>query len=113
MKEIRAVLRPARLEALREAFRKRPDFPGMTVTRAQGSGYHPGKPRPPGIKGELTDYAERVLIVIVAPEADVAALLDIIHGVGHTGQAGDGVAWVVPVESFQRLREPPREESGT
>lgn len=114
MKEIRAVLRPSRLEALREAFRKRPDFPGMTVIRAQGSGYHPGKPRPAGIKGELTDYAERVQIVIVAPESEVRALVGIIHAICHTGQAGDGVVWVVPVDSFLRVRESlSDEESGS
>lgn len=105
MKEIRAVIRPARLEALREAFRKRPDFPGMTVVKAQGSGYHPGKPSQ-GLKAELTDFSDRVLIELVAPDDQVDELVAVIHGICHTGQIGDGVVWVTPVEAFLRLREP-------
>jgi nitrogen regulatory protein P-II 1 len=46
MKEIKAVIQPARLPRLREAVRKIHDFPGMTVTRAEGLGYHPDKPPP-------------------------------------------------------------------
>ena len=45
MKEIKAVIQPSRLARLREQFRKLPDFPGMTVTHAEGSGYHARKPQ--------------------------------------------------------------------
>jgi nitrogen regulatory protein P-II 1 len=106
MKQINAVIPPGRLSRLRAAFRKIRDFPGMTVLKAEGSGYHPGKPHLPGLKGELTEYSARVRIEIVSPDEMVAKLLALIHETCHTGQAGDGVAWVVPVESFRRLREP-------
>jgi nitrogen regulatory protein P-II 1 len=92
MKEIKAVIQPARLPRLREAFRKLPDFAGMTVSRAEGSGYHPGKVAAPGIKEELTDYSAKVRIEII------------VRAVCHTGQPGDGVVWVTPVESFHRIR---------
>lgn len=104
MKEIKAVIQPMRLEQVRQAIRKIPDFPGMTVSRAQGSGYHPDKPRPKGIRGELTDYSEKVRIEIVAPDENVEQILRIIHEACHTGRPGDGVAWVTPVEDFRRLR---------
>lgn len=106
MKEIKAVVQPSRLPRIREAFRKIPDFPGMTVCKAEGSGYHPGKPAPAGIKGELTDYSAKVRLEMVAPEDMVHRLLDILHDACHTGQPGDGVVWVTPVEEFRRLREP-------
>jgi nitrogen regulatory protein P-II 1 len=99
MKEIKAVIRPQRLARLREAFRKLPDFPGMTVMKAEGSGYHPDKPADHSIKSELTDYSARVRVEIVSPDA-------LIHDATHTGRAGDGVVWVTPVESFERLRLP-------
>lgn len=105
MKEIRAVIRPARLDALREALRKHPDFPGMTVVRARGAGYHPGEAPAPGIRGELTEDADRVRVEIVAADEQVEALLAVIHAACHTGQRGDGIVWVVPVEHFRRLRE--------
>ena len=105
MKEIKAVIQPARLARLREAFRKLPDFPGMTVSRAEGSGYHPDKPRAQGIKGELTDFSAKVRIEIVAPEAQVERLCAIVREACHTGQAGDGVLWVSTVDDFRRIRE--------
>lgn len=106
MKEIKAVIQPARLARLREAFRKLPDFPGMTVYRAEGSGYHPGKTPAPGIRAELTDYSARVRIEIVAADEEVDALVAIVHEVCHSGRAGDGVVWVSEVASFLRLRTP-------
>jgi nitrogen regulatory protein P-II 1 len=105
MKEIKAVIKPTRLPRLREAFRKLPDFPGMTVIRAEGSGYHPNKPMSPGIRSELADYTAKVRVEIVARDAEVDALVGLIHEICHTGQVGDGVVWVTPVETFHRLRE--------
>lgn len=105
MKEIKAVIQPARLARLREAFRKLPDFPGMTVSRAEGSGYHPGKPVPSGIKGELTDYSPRIRIEIVCADEKAAPIAAIVREVCHSGQPGDGVLWTTAVEEFRRLRQ--------
>ena len=107
MKEIKAVIQPARLARVREAFRRLPDFPGMTVSRAEGSGYHPDKPMPAGVKSELTDYSQKVRIEIVAPDEMVERLVSIILDTCHTGLAGDGVVWVTPVESLHRIRQAP------
>ncbi len=105
MKEIKAVIQPGRLARVREAVRRIPDFPGMTVTRAEGSGYHPDKPLPAGIKSELADYSQKVRIEIVAPDDKVSQLVALIREACHTGQPGDGVLWVTPIEHFERIRE--------
>ena len=105
MKEIKAVIQPARLARLREAFRKLPDFPGMTIYRAEGSGHHPGNIAAAGIKAELTEYSARIRIEIVASDAEAERLLGIVRETCHTGQAGDGVVWITPVENFLRIRE--------
>ena len=107
MKEIKAVIQPARLARVREAFRRLPDFPGMTVSRAEGSGYHPDKPMPAGVKSELTDYSQKVRIEIVAPDEMAERLVSIIRETCHTGLAGDGVVWVTPVEFLYRIRQAP------
>lgn len=105
MKEIKAVIQPQRLARVREAFRRIPDFPGMTVSRAEGSGYHPGKPAPSDVKTELTDYSARVRLEIVCPDEMVEQLVATIYEHCHTGRPGDGVIWVTPVEYFRRIRE--------
>ena len=107
MKEIKAVIQPMRLEQLRKAFRNIPDFPGMTVSRAQGSGYHPDKPRSQGIRAELTDYSEKIRIEIIASDEDAAQLVEIIHRTCYTARPGDGVIWVTPVLEFRRMRMGP------
>jgi nitrogen regulatory protein P-II 1 len=104
VKEIKAVIQPGRLARLREAFRAMPDFPGMTVTRAEGSGYHPDKPAQHTVKTELTDYSAKVRIEIVAADDQVERLVRAIYEAAHTGQAGDGVVWVGDVHTFLRLR---------
>lgn len=106
MKEIKAVIQPGRLARLREAFRAMPDFPGMTVTRAEGSGYHPDKPVAHSVKSELADYSAKVRIEIVAREEQVDQLVATIYENAHTGQPGDGVLWIVDVPIFHRLRMP-------
>ncbi len=105
MKEIKAVINPGRLPRLREAFRHFANFPGMTVMRAEGAGNHPNKPMSQGIKGELTDFTKKIRIEIVAQDHEVAAMVAVIREICHTGQTGDGVVWVTPVDSFLRLRE--------
>lgn len=107
MKEIKAVIQPQRLSRVREAFRRLPDFPGMTVIQAEGSGYHPDKPRPAGVRTELTDYSRKVRLEIVAPDAQVESLAAIIRDACYTGQPGDGVIWVTDVASFERIRQAP------
>lgn len=107
MKEIVAVVQPSRLPRLREAFRRIPDFPGMTLTRAEGSGYHPDVPHPGGIKDELTESSKRLRLEIVVPDEMADRMISIIHAACHTGRVGDGVLWVKEVAHFRRLRQPP------
>jgi nitrogen regulatory protein P-II 1 len=105
MKEIKAVVQPSRLPRIREAVRAMPDFPGMTVAKAEGSGYHPDKPAPPGIKSELTDYSPKVRLEIVAPDEQVDAIVALIRDACRTGRPGDGVVWVSEVARFHRIRD--------
>lgn len=105
MKEIKAVVQPFRLPRIREAFRRLPDFPGMTVCKAEGSGYHPDRGVATGLRAELTDYSARVRLEIVSPDDQVERLVHILHEACHSGRPGDGVVWVTPVETFHRLRE--------
>lgn len=104
-KEVEAVIQPDRLARLRDALRRIHDFPGMTVSKAEGSGYHPDEPDPPVIKRELTEYSPKVRVEMVVPDTEVERLVRLIHEICHIGRPGDGVAWVTPVASFRRLRE--------
>jgi nitrogen regulatory protein P-II 1 len=107
MKQINAIVQPARLARLRDALRGLPEFPGMTVDRIEGCSQVDPHETPLGIKGELTDYSPGIRVSILAPDDLVPEIVRRIHAVAHTGQKGDGVVWVTPVERFVKLREPP------
>ena len=97
MIEIKAVFRPGRLPALRNALMDTPGFPGMTVTRVEGCSA-PGSTGKSSIKEELTDYTAKVRIEIVCSDDVADRLMDRIVEVCQTGQIGDGVVWKTDVE---------------
>ena len=104
MKEIKAIIPPQRLPKIRSALRNIKGFPGMTVTKVEGCGHHVSKPTH-GIREELTDYSPKVRIDLVAPDELVEGILQVLVEVGQTGQVGDGIVWVTPVERMIRLSE--------
>ncbi|MEO8418935.1 MAG: P-II family nitrogen regulator [Methylophilaceae bacterium] len=104
MKEIKAVVQPHRLPKIRSALRSIKDFPGMTVSKVEGCGHHVALPSA-GIREELTDYSPKVRIEMVTPDELVEGVVQILVEVGHTGQIGDGIVWVTPVERMIRLSE--------
>ena len=103
MKEIKAVVRPNKLPALREALRDIPGFPGMTVSKAEGCSA-PSRHVPHNIKEELTDYTPKVRIEIVVKSDDVERCVDAIIKAARTGKIGDGKIFVTPVERVVRIR---------
>lgn len=104
MKEVKAIVQPHRLSKIRSALRNIKNFPGMTVTKVEGCGHHVAKP-PQGVKEELTDYSPKIRIEMIVTDDLLEGILQLLVEVGHTGQPGDGIVWVTPVERMIRLSE--------
>ncbi len=98
MKEIKAVIRPNKLTALREALIVLPEFPGMTVSRVEGCSAPSRHVTHHSIKEELTDFSPKIRIEIIAPDEAVPAIYGAISKVAQTGHFGDGLVWVCDVE---------------
>lgn len=100
MKKITAIVRPVRLQALRSALRRLPDFPGMTVTDCGGM-------TAPDRLGEqcdrLVDFSSKVRIEIVADDLQVRLIIETIRVCAATGHVGDGLVWVTHVEEMWRI----------
>ncbi|HZU62978.1 MAG TPA: P-II family nitrogen regulator [Novosphingobium sp.] len=108
MIEIRAIIRPARLETLRQALRQMPEFPGMTVLKVEGcSAPWVEQAEPAGIRRELLDYTPKAMVIMVAPEDAAERLCATIHRVAHTGRMGDGLIWTGEVRHFMRIATQP------
>lgn len=98
MKEIKAIIRPNKLAALRDALIVLPGFPGMTVTKVEGCSAPSRHVVRQKIKDELTDYTAKVRIEIVAPDDVAEAIFVRITEVAQTGHYGDGLVWITEVE---------------
>jgi nitrogen regulatory protein P-II 1 len=109
MKELKAVIQPHKLARLRAALFALPGFNGMTVSRVEGMSRPGGPGEPPGaprsIKEELTDYSGKILITIVAEDDAAGAIATAICDAATTGQKGDGLVWIVPVDAVFRIRD--------
>lgn len=103
MKEIRAIVRPNRLPLLREALRDIPNFPGLTMTKAEGF-TAPAAVGKRTVKEELTDYTPKVMVTVLADDSMVEEIRKTIIDTCSTGQIGDGLVWTVPIETLHRVR---------
>lgn len=108
MKEIRAVIRPVRLDDVREALMQMPGFPGMTIAHVEGCSA-PVRHPPQNLKEELLDFSPKVRIEIVADDDQADALYQTIRRVAGIGHAGDGLVWMNEVARCDYLWHPGRE----
>jgi nitrogen regulatory protein P-II 1 len=104
MKEIRAIVRPSRLPRLREALRGIPNFPGVTVWATEGF-TAPAAVSKRSVKEELTEFSPKMLVCVLCSHDMVDAIQDVIFQTCSTGAVGDGLVWVVNVESTHRIRD--------
>ena len=57
------------------------------------------------VKDELTDFTDKVMVCVVAEADMVETIKNAIVEAVYTGQVGDGLVWVVDIESMHRIRE--------
>ncbi len=104
MKEIRAIVRTNRLDRLREALRSIPNFPGVTVFKAEGF-TAPAAVAKRTVKEELTDFTPKLMVCVLADDAMVDTIRQAIIGSCGTGQIGDGIVWTVEIGDPTRIRD--------
>ena len=97
MKEIKAIVRPAKLPVLREKLRSLPGFPGMTISKVEGCSA-PSLHTPTNLKDELTDYTPKIRSEIIAPDDVSDSIVDTIIHNAQIGQIGDGLVWVTDID---------------
>ena len=111
MKEIKAFIQPFKLDEVVAALQTISGVQGITVTRGVGFG---NRRLPSGLQtpapGAMNYVAKEILIVIVA-DTLVDSVLAMIEKHAHTGNYGDGLAYVCPVEDVVRLRTGDRGEN--
>ncbi|MDY0293341.1 MAG: P-II family nitrogen regulator [Candidatus Methanomethylophilaceae archaeon] len=103
MKMIVAILRPEKLQAVKDAL-KEEGINGMTITRVTGRGSQSGV-RFTTRAGEFcVDEIEKVKLEIVQEDERIDTAVAIIRRVAATDHIGDGRIFILPVERSLRIR---------
>ncbi len=101
-KKIEAILREERLNDVKEALRKI-GIVGMNVTEVRGHGRQGGIVLAGRTGSYQVDLLPRVQINIVLSDHNVEKTIATIQQAAHTGNIGDGIIFVYPVEDVIRI----------
>ena len=103
MKLIVAVLKPFKLDEVKEAL-KSLGVHGLTLTEAQGFGRQRGHTEVyRGAEYEV-EFVPKIRLEVVVDDAQVDEVANAIVDVAGTGKIGDGKVWILPVEEIIRVR---------
>ncbi|MCX7815079.1 MAG: P-II family nitrogen regulator [Tepidimonas ignava] len=103
MKQITAIIKPFKLEEVREALAEQ-GVTGLTVTEVKGFGRQKGHTELYRGAEYVVDFLPKVRIDVVVRDDDVERCLDAIVRAARTGKIGDGKIFVTPVERVIRIR---------
>ena len=103
MKQITAVIKPFKLEEVREALAEC-GVTGLTVTEVKGFGRQKGHTELYRGAEYVVDFLPKVKVEVVVKDEDVDSCVDAIIKAARTGKIGDGKIFVSSVEQVVRIR---------
>ena len=104
MKKIEAIIRPEKLDDVKNALEEA-GFLGLNIVHVTGRGVQKGIVH--GGRGGETytvDMLPKLKIDVVVKDADAQKVVDTIIGTAQTGNIGDGKIFILPVEDAIRVR---------
>jgi nitrogen regulatory protein P-II 1 len=110
MKRITAVIKPFKLDEVREALAG-VGITGLTVTEVKGFGRQKGHTELYRGAEYVVDFLPKVKIEVVVPDASADPAIDAIVKAAKTGRIGDGKIFVTNVEQVIRIRTGETDES--
>jgi len=110
MKQITAVIKPFKLEEVREALAEH-GVTGLTVTEVKGFGRQKGHTELYRGAEYVVDFLPKVRIEVVVKSDDVERCVEAIIKAARTGKIGDGKIFVTPVERVIRIRTGEQDDS--
>lgn len=90
MKEIKAIIRDFKLDAIITELNKIEGLPGITISEIKGFGKTKAKDEKDNISEGLYEFVKRIKIELVVHHKIVDEVVDIIQRTAHTGNPGDG-----------------------
>jgi len=109
MKMIKAVIKPFKLDEVRDALTKI-GIEGMTVTEVRGFGRQKGHTELYRGAEYVVDMLPKIELELVVADARVDLVVETIRKAANTGRIGDGKVFVSPVLEAIRIRTGERGE---
>ena len=103
MKKIEAIIKPFKLDDVRESLSEI-GITGMTATEVKGFGRQKGHTELYRGAEYVVDFLPKVKIEIVIRDEQVEPCIDAITEAARTGKIGDGKIFVTAVEKVVRIR---------
>ena len=103
MKLIAAIVRPFKLDDVREAL-SQAGVSGITVTEVKGFGRQKGHTELYRGAQYVVDFLPKVKIETVVDDSQVEAIVEAIQQSARTGKTGDGKIFVTAIDQVIRIR---------
>jgi nitrogen regulatory protein P-II 1 len=103
MKKIEAIIKPFKLEDVKEALVES-GVTGMTVTDVKGYGRQQGHSELYRGAEYIVDFLAKIKIELIVNDEDVDKTIATITESAKTGKIGDGKIFVTPIENVVRIR---------
>lgn len=109
MKKVEAIIKPFRLEEVREALTAL-GVVGLTVSEVKGFGRQKGHTEIYRGSEYTIDFLPKVKLEVVVADEQAEDVIEAITKAARTGKIGDGKVFVLPVESAVRIRTGEQDE---
>jgi nitrogen regulatory protein P-II 1 len=103
MKKVEAVIKPFKLDEVKEALQE-VGIQGITVVEAKGFGRQKGHTELYRGAEYVVDFLPKVKIEIVLEDDQVDRAVEAITKAARTGRIGDGKIFISPIEEVIRIR---------
>ena len=103
MKLITAILKPFKLDDVREALSEI-GVKGVTVTEVKGFGRQKGHTELYRGAEYVVDFLPKVKVEVAVPDEMVEPAIEAITRIASTGKIGDGKIFITPLEQVIRIR---------
>jgi nitrogen regulatory protein P-II 1 len=103
MKVVVAVVKPHKLDEVKEALRDI-GVSGLTTTDVEGFGRQRGHTEVYRGAEYQVDFVPKVKVEVLVADDQTQGVVDAITKAARTGKIGDGKIWVMPAEQVVRIR---------
>lgn len=103
MKRIEAIIRPSKLEEIKEALKNK-NINGITISQVMGCGKQHGWTEYHRGSEVITNVLPKIEVKMVVEDDKVEDVIKLITEIARTGEVGDGKIFIIDIAECVRIR---------